>query len=312
MNVPRLPYRTVLIALGFLAAGGCSRPSTSVACDPLHALALPAAADGQPASLDAVDDRRLNDRLLREGGRLIDEGKTIETKAFIEQLGRERCELTLPDAKPIAQSPGELYDKASDGVLIVAGLYKCDRCNNWHANSASGFALTADGAVVTNHHVVANEKNSTLVVMTRAGRVLPVREVLASDKANDVAIVKVEPGDEPLTPLPVVSPAAVGEPVTVISHPDHRFYMLTTGVVSRHGLVMNEGRTVKRLFITADYAKGSSGAPVFNGQGQVIGLVASTQSIYYSVENGDPRNFQMVIRMCVPASAVLERIDRAQ
>ncbi|MBT3890365.1 MAG: hypothetical protein HOF72_07045, partial [Planctomycetaceae bacterium] len=62
------------------------------------------------------------------------------------------------------------------------------------------------------------------------------------------------------------------------------------------------------MFITADYAKGSSGSPVFNSLGEVIGLVSSTESIYYTQTNDVQKNLQMVFHNCVQGQAVLSLI----
>ena len=59
------------------------------------------------------------------------------------------------------------------------------------------------------------------------------------------------------------------------------------------------------MSITADYAKGSSGGPVLNPAGEVVGMVSSTQSIYYESDNGQPKGpLQMVVKNCVPVDAV--------
>jgi S1-C subfamily serine protease len=58
------------------------------------------------------------------------------------------------------------------------------------------------------------------------------------------------------------------------------------------------------MAITADYAKGSSGGPVLNARGEVVGMVSSTNSIYYTREKGQNQNLQMVIKSCVPVGAI--------
>jgi hypothetical protein len=90
--------------------------------------------------------------------------------------------------------------------------------------------------------------------------------------------------------------------VFVISHPDGHFYSLTRGYVSRRYLTAKD--RVPRLQITADFAKGSSGAGIFNGRGELAGLVTSTSSIYYNESEGKKENLQMVVKSGVPAESI--------
>jgi V8-like Glu-specific endopeptidase len=62
------------------------------------------------------------------------------------------------------------------------------------------------------------------------------------------------------------------------------------------------------MAITADFARGSSGSPVFNECGNVAGVVCSTQSIYYRETRGRQTDLQMVFKQCVPAEQVLKLI----
>ena len=68
------------------------------------------------------------------------------------------------------------------------------------------------------------------------------------------------------------------------------------------------GQPVDAVAVTADYARGSSGAPVLNGQGQVVAVVSSTESIYYTEDGQRQRDFQMVFRTCIPTSNLLRMV----
>ena len=128
---------------------------------------------------------------------------------------------------------------------------------------------------------------------------------MAADEKYDVAICRAV-GIE-LEPVPLASKnQPVGTPVSVISHPTGSFYTFTAGHISRYFFKpISKTRSVPFMAITAEFAKGSSGAPVFDPSGNVTGLVSSTRSIYYRDTPKDgQQNLQMVLRQCVPVSAI--------
>jgi serine protease Do len=267
--------------------------------------APPAARPGSPP----IDDRARIRRLEQEAQRLIDAGTTVPMAELIGQLGRKTCSprLRRPDRRPMG--PSRVYAELSRSVLVVGAMYKCTRCPRWHAVLATGFLVSPSGAFVTTYHVVNAKDKHTLVAMTRDGRVFPVRQVLAASEADDVAILQLDAGGEKLEPLALAQSAPVGEAVWVISHPDKRLYALTRGHVSRHAVHAKGGRRVETLEITADFARGSSGAPVLNARGAAVGVVRSTHSVYYKQSSGKQQNLQMVFKQCAPARSILQLIE---
>ncbi len=143
-------------------------------------------------------------------------------------------------------------------------------------------------------------------------RFTSVEEVLAASKRDDLAIVKLSGGD--FTPAPIAEMARVGSNVIAISHPEGRFYTVSEGIVSRYyKQSTRKGDGPARVAITADFAKGSSGCPVFNADGLVIAVVASTNSIYYSRDDeGHESSLQMVVKSCIPSSAILRLLTKDQ
>ena len=302
-------YTPMAILLFLLLVQPGIRPSEHCRCDAVQADGHECLNDNHVLHEDGamvVDDQALRKRLAVEGERLIEQKQITEMDELIKQLGRDCCELELPQPKKIAGGPVEVFAKAKDSVVLVAGLRKCEKCVDWHAAAASGFAI-ASGAIVTNYHVVDDSKKEALVVMTSDGRVLPVECVLAASQENDLAILKLDVDD--LAPLAIASDTPpVGSPVSVISHPAGRYYCFTSGIVSRHMKMRSKAGETEGLSITADFARGSSGAPILDSQGRVIGIAKCTESVYYTEKGNEQKNLQMVFKMGIPAKNVLKLI----
>ena len=257
-----------------------------------------------------IEDRDLRKHLVEQGTQLLKQGLTADMDALIKQLNLDRCQLDLPLPQVVADDPVTLYAKARDSVVVVCGLGYCNKCNKLHPSTASGFLISSSGAIVTNYHVVDNPEKEALVVMTSDRHVYPVKRVLAANRAEDLAIIQIDAENLAAPPLSLASePPPVGSPVSVISHPDGRYFCFTSGVVSRHETTRAHDETVERLLITADFGRGSSGAPVFNSQGQVVAIVKSTDSVYYLIKNGEQKRLQMVFKSCIPSKSLGKLIE---
>ena len=197
------------------------------------------------------------------------------------------------------------YERICRSVVVVGSVDYCKDCKASHMGAVStGWVIDPRGRIVTNYHVLEDKEAEELGVMTFDGTVHPVRAVLAADREGDAAVVEIEVGSGELPALPLAREAQTGERIRVVGHPDGRFYSLTEGIVSR---IFREKTTDEKshrtwLTVTADYGGGSSGAPVLNAAGEVVGMVSSTATLLADPEEGkepEAADVQMVFRDCV-------------
>ena len=306
---PQMPRRaTLLIPVGVTVAL-FSIGTGWISAAP-EAPVAPAVATTETA---LVDDDGILDRLELIGGGLIREGKVPKLRSLRQQLsGRAKCSLSLPVTEtPPPMQAREIYSRRAPGVLIVGMLGKRKKSSNYEVAGCSGFALTDDGVFVTNYHVVDDPQSDGMVVMTREGVVWPATEILAADKVADVAIVRA--AGAKFNPVPLAPGLAPpGSSVWAISHPDHNFFCLTAGMISRYFVASTEAGRTPQMAITADFGIGSSGGPVFNAAGEVTGMVCATTSVYYTDTKAKINDLQMVFKHCVPVSSIRALIETPQ
>jgi serine protease Do len=271
-----------------------------------------------------VDDLQLVREFVRETGALADAATTLDSAAIDEQLKEAAGKPAVPPeaATPCALGPEQsLYDAVVPAVVAVGSVFKCGRCNDWHVGQmASGWILSPDGLIVTNHHVLERADGNRYGVMTSDGAVYGVREVVAADVVGDAAVIRIDTRGRALPFLRLGPRAACGSPVTVISHPKGRFYSLTTGIVSRYHRMWYDEHPDRTKFeagqtpatwmtITADFAIGSSGGPVFNAAGEVVGMVSRTAPGRGTAPGKPPEQppaggEQMIFKECVSADTL--------
>ena len=144
----------------------------------------------------------------------------------------------------------------------------------------SGFFVTPD-RIITNRHVI--ERSSRVEIHLLDGKKYPVRGVLAVDGEGDLALLQVEVPAGSAVPLPIMrSVPAEGESIVVVGNPYGLEGSVSNGIVSAVREISGYGKIIQ---ITAPISPGSSGSPVVNMAGQVVG-VATLQA-----EQGQSLNF---------------------
>lgn len=133
----------------------------------------------------------------------------------------------------------------------------------------SGFIISDDGYVLTNHHVV---KDADEIVVKLTDRRELVAKLIGSDARTDVAVLKVQASGLPVVNIGSPNDLKVGEWVLAIGSPFGFEQSVTAGIVSAKGRSLPGGNYVP--FIQTDVAinPGNSGGPLFNMDGKVVGI----------------------------------------
>lgn len=159
--------------------------------------------------------------------------------------------------------------------------------------SGSGFFVSSDGLIVTNKHVVADER-AEYTVITKDGTEYGAK-VLARDPSNDIAIIKIEGQDFPAVTLGDSDKIRVGETIIAIGNPLGEFEnSVSRGIISglKRNLEAGSGRGDSEhlsdiIQVDAAINPGNSGGPLFNLSGEVVGvnvaMAAGAQSIGFSL-----------------------------
>ena len=268
-----------------------------------------------PADQSFEDLQSIAQRFADELGRLKEEGRTVSPAKLAEQADAEPAYPVSATTDSAQKLDAEaLYTQAKPGVVVVGGVYKCDKCKHWHVRCASGFVIRHDGLIVTNLHAVEVFKKLDAVgAMTDDGRVFPAKAVLAASRLNDLALLKVDA--EHLRPLPVSNDVSVGATVYCLSHPvmpsggTNCFYTFSRGVVCGKFTFHNDKRQPLRvLAVTNDYGPGSSGGPILNEHGAVVGVACQAIPLVQQ-EREKEKTVQMIWRFGRPSCSILDMLS---
>jgi S1-C subfamily serine protease len=226
-------------------------------------------------------------------------------------------------AGAIQSTPENIYSDCRPAVVLLATIKKCpDHPDCWHGHmKGTGWIASPDGLIVTCNHVIEDEGNQTpdskMGVMNTHGKVYPVVEICASDKLDDIAVVKVDTHGERLPFLRLAKDVKPGDAVSIISHPRTRCWFYSQGVVAGFSsLEHGEGKRTQ-MEVSAEFGTGSSGAPVLNRSGAVVGIAQKKSRISevaewrfslfgYELWSAEREDLESVVTFygCAPLSAL--------
>ncbi len=175
----------------------------------------------------------------------------------------------------------KIFRENSKAVVVIVSY---DSKGN-PISQGSGFVIREDGAIVTNYHVISKAAE----IKIKAGdKIFKVQGLLHIDKENDIVMLKADAKGLLSVKTGDINKANVGERLYVISSPQGLENTISDGILSG---IREVTPKKKMLQITAPVSSGSSGGPVFNKNGEVIGIAT------FIVKEAQNLNFAMPVNL---------------
>jgi serine protease Do len=211
--------------------------------------------------LSSVNARELPDftKLVNENASAV---VNISTSMKKTDMGRMPQGYNMPDIPE--DSPFHDFFKKYFGEIPEGEGPSQER-----SSLGSGFIISNDGYVITNNHVVTNADE---IIVRMNDRREFVAELIGTDERSDIAVLKIDADNLPVLKLGDSSNLNVGEWVLAIGSPFGFDHSVTAGIISAIGRSLPNENYVP--FIQTDVAinPGNSGGPLFNLDGEVIGV----------------------------------------
>ncbi|GAA3929613.1 trypsin-like serine protease [Chitinophaga oryziterrae] len=275
---------------------------------------------GRTVGQGFTDDAKIAAAFLHSFDSLSAKGGSITAEDVQKALLTEQHGVALDLAKPASKelTGHELYEKTKSATVITGVAYLCPRCDNVHLSESTGYVIDPKGIIVTNYHVTATyafmkdgNKPKGFVVRMANGRTYAVRAVLASSKKNDLAVLQLDTHGDVLPALSLADSAQIGDKICILGHPKGIHFFFSQGNVNNKYMEeVGEGDNKffrEMMSVSADYATGSSGGPVIDIYGNVVGTVANTRMFLHSDMNA---GVQMVLKNTVPVESLWKLIRK--
>jgi S1-C subfamily serine protease len=216
-------------------------------------------------------------------------GSTTETVVVHAPAAATDAPAAVRVANPVGAgsfSAARIFAERSPGVVTVYAYFRGEGAQG------SGFVVSRDGTILTNAHVISNAGETTGTVHGAATVYVEFADhdrvpahIVGWDVFDDVGVLRVDPAAHRLVPLPLGRSArvVVGQPVAAIGSPLGNADSLAVGVVSAIGrsigaLTAPHFQLIDAIQTDAAIAHGSSGGPLLDAAGRVIGITAQIRS----------------------------------
>ncbi|HOW34992.1 MAG TPA: trypsin-like peptidase domain-containing protein [Candidatus Omnitrophota bacterium] len=178
-----------------------------------------------------------------------------------------------------------LFSQNADAVVLIGAA---DRSGK-NSRAGTGFVITPDGFIVTNYHLLDKAKRIVIKLKNNTGY-LKVK-IVAIDTINDIALIKISGKNLSTVKLGDSDSVKVGQRVVTIGNPLGLAETVSDGLISS---LRNTSKGVGLLQISVPLSPGSSGGPLFNLAGEVVGVTVASHP------KGQNLNFAVPINAVKP------------
>ena len=241
--------------------------------------------------LAAAAQTRGPDGIADVAEKVIDAVVNISTSQMVEARG------SMPQMPPGSQQFEEFFEEFFKNRR--GGDNNQNRAPRRVSSLGSGFIIDASGIVVTNNHVIA-DADEVNVILNDGSRLKA--EVIGHDQKTDIALLRVKP-DKPLKAVQFgdSDKLRLGEWVVAIGNPFSLGGTVTAGIVSARNRDINSGPYDNYIQTDAAINRGNSGGPLFNLNGEVVGVNTAIIS---------PSGGSIGIGFAVPSKTAVAVIDQ--
>lgn len=212
----------------------------------------------------------------------------LTTAALVAGYGKAQTTAPRPQQNPgTGETPSAILASNSKAIAVIVAA------NSHSAKLGTGFFVGDHGLLLTNFHVVQGTTTVGIRLSGTEAAILTTK-VRGYDLDNDLIVLQVDAADAQPAILGDSDKVYAGQPIIVVGNPEGLEQTVTNGLVS----AIREFNGRKLFQISAPVSEGSSGSPVFNDHGEVIGAVVS------SIQSGQNLNFAVPINYAKP---LLER-----
>lgn len=193
------------------------------------------------------------------------------------------CGPTIHPPKRTYLSTRDIVDRSKPAIVRIDVVRR-----DGMRGMGTGFVVSPDGRIVTNLHVIQGTREAIVTLLD--GSEHPVVRVVSADPRRDLAVIEIAPSKKlPVLRLGNSDDVAAGDIVIAIGNPQGLDYSVSDGLISSVRDLRERDLTM--IQISAPISMGSSGGPLFNRFGEVIGVAVAISAEGQNLNFGIPSNY---------------------